>query len=111
MSGNEVFKVAVKTLEEIAIDALKKSNLESDDVDWFIPHQANVRIIQAVAKRLQLPEEKVILSMDIHGNTSAASIPLAFDRAIQDGRIKAGDTILMQSFGAGFTWGSVLVTL
>ena len=111
MSGNEVFKVAVKTLEEIAIDALKKSNLGSDDVDWFIPHQANVRIIQAVAKRLQLPEEKVILSMDIHGNTSAASIPLAFDRAIQDGRIKAGDTILMQSFGAGFTWGSVLVTL
>lgn len=111
MSGNEVFKVAVKTLEEIAIDALKKSNLESDDVDWFIPHQANVRIIQAVAKRLQLPEEKVILSMDIHGNTSAASIPLAFDRAIQDGRIKGGDTILMQSFGAGFTWGSVLVTL
>jgi 3-oxoacyl-[acyl-carrier-protein] synthase-3 len=111
MSGNEVFKVAVKKLEEIAIDALKKSNLESDDIDWFIPHQANVRIIQAVAKRLQLPEEKVILSMDIHGNTSAASIPLAFDRAIQDGRIKAGDTILMQSFGAGFTWGSVLVTL
>ena len=111
MSGNEVFKVAVKTLEEIAIDALKKSNLESDDVDWFIPHQANVRIIHAVAKRLQLPEEKVILSMDIHGNTSAASIPLAFDRAIQDGRIKVGDTILMQSFGAGFTWGSVLVNL
>ena len=91
MSGNEVFKVAVKTLEEIAIDALKKSNIQSKDVDWFIPHQANVRIIQAVAKRLELPEEKVILSMDIHGNTSAASIPLAFDRAIQDGRIKKGD--------------------
>ena len=85
MSGNEVFKVAVKTLEEIAIDALKKSNIQSKDVDWFIPHQANVRIIQAVAKRLELPEEKVILSMDIHGNTSAASIPLAFDRAVQDG--------------------------
>ena len=111
MSGNEVFKVAVKTLEEIAIDALKKSNIESKDVDWFIPHQANVRIIQAVAKRLELPEEKVILSMDIHGNTSAASIPLAFDRAVQDGRIKEGDTILMQSFGAGFTWGSVLLEL
>lgn len=111
MSGNEVFKVAVKTLEEIAIDALKKSNIESKDVDWFIPHQANVRIIQAVAKRLELPEEKVILSMDIHGNTSAASIPLAFDRAVQDGRIKKGDTILMQSFGAGFTWGSVLLEL
>ena len=111
MSGNEVFKVAVKTLEEIAIDALKKSNIQSKDVDWFIPHQANVRIIQAVAKRLELPEEKVILSMDIHGNTSAASIPLAFDRAIQDGRIKKGDTILMQSFGAGFTWGSVLLEL
>ena len=91
MSGNEVFKVAVKTLEEIAIDALKKSNIQSKDVDWFIPHQANVRIIQAVAKRLELPEEKVILSMDIHGNTSAASIPLAFDRAVQDGRIKKGD--------------------
>ena len=111
MSGNEVFKVAVKTLEEIAIDALKKSNIQSKDVDWFIPHQANVRIIQAVAKRLELPEEKVILSMDIHGNTSAASIPLAFDRAVQDGRIKKGDTILMQSFGAGFTWGSVLLEL
>ena len=111
MSGNEVFKVAVKTLEEIAIDALKKSNIQSKDVDWFIPHQANVRIIQAVAKRLELPEEKVILSMDIHGNTSAASIPLAFDRAIQDRRIKKGDTILMQSFGAGFTWGSVLLEL
>ena len=111
MSGNEVFKVAVKTLEEIAIDALKKSNIQSKDVDWFIPHQANVRIIQAVAKRLELPEEKVILSMDIHGNTSAASIPLAFDRAIQDGRIKKGHTILMQSFGAGFTWGSVLLEL
>jgi len=111
MSGNEVFKVAVKTLEEIAIDALKKSNIQSKDVDWFIPHQANVRIIQAVAKRLELPEEKVILSMDIHGNTSAASIPLAFDRAIQDGRIKKGDTILMQSFGAGFTWGSGLLEL
>ena len=111
MSGNEVFKVAVKTLEEIAIDALKKSNIQSKDIDWFIPHQANVRIIQAVAKRLELPEEKVILSMDIHGNTSAASIPLAFDRAIQDGRIKRGDTILMQSFGAGFTWGSVLLEL
>jgi len=111
MSGNEVFKVAVKTLEEIAIDALKKSNIESKDIDWFIPHQANVRIIQAVAKRLELPEEKVILSMDIHGNTSAASIPLAFDRAVQDGRIKKGDTILMQSFGAGFTWGSVLLEL
>ena len=111
MSGNEVFKVAVKTLEEIAIDALKKSNIESKDIDWFIPHQANIRIIQAVAKRLELPEEKVILSMDIHGNTSAASIPLAFDRAVQDGRIKKGDTILMQSFGAGFTWGSVLLEL
>ena len=111
MSGNEVFKVAVKTLEEIAIDALKKSNLESKDIDWFIPHQANMRIIQAVAKRLELPEEKVILSMDIHGNTSAASIPLAFDRAVQDGRIKKGDTILMQSFGAGFTWGSVILDL
>jgi len=111
MSGNEVFKVAVKTLEEIAIDALVKANLESKDIDWFIPHQANMRIIQAVAKRLELPEEKVILSMDIHGNTSAASIPLAFDRAIQDGRIKEGDTILMQSFGAGFTWGSVILDL
>ncbi len=111
MSGNEVFKVAVKTLEEIAVDALKKCNIESKDVDWFIPHQANVRIIQAVAKRMNLPKEKVILSMDIHGNTSAASIPLAFDRAIQDGRIQKGDTILMQSFGAGFTWGSVLLEL
>ena len=81
MSGNEVFKVAVKTLEEIAIDALKKSNIQSKDVDWFIPHQANVRIIQAVAKRLELPEEKVILSMDIHGNTSAACLLYTSDAA------------------------------
>ncbi len=111
MKGNEVFKVAVKKLESIAINTLKKNNLTSDDIDWFIPHQANIRIIQAVAKRLDMPMEKVIVTLAEHGNTSAASIPLALDKAITDGRISKGDRILLQSFGAGFTWGTVLLTL
>ena len=111
MKGNEVFKVAVKKLESIAINTMKENDLTSDDIDWFIPHQANIRIIQAVAKRLDMPMEKVIVTLSDHGNTSAASIPLALDKAITDGRILKGDKILMQSFGAGFTWGTVLLTL
>ena len=109
MKGNEVFKVAVKKLESIAVDAIKRNNLTVEKIDWFIPHQANIRIIQAVAKRLKMPMDKVIVTLDKHGNTSAASIPLALDTAISDGRIKKGDTILLQSFGAGFTWGTVLL--
>ena len=111
MNGNEVFKVAVKKLESIAINTLKKNNLTADDIDWLIPHQANIRIIQAVAKRLGMPMEKVIVTLAEHGNTSAASIPLALDKAITDGRISKGDRILLQGFGAGFTWGTTLLTL
>ena len=111
MNGNEVFKVAVKKLESIAINTLKKNNLTADDIDWLIPHQANIRIIQAVAKRLGMPMEKVIVTLAEHGNTSAASIPLALDKAITDGRISKGDKILLQGFGAGFTWGTALLTL
>tara|TARA_Y100000588_G_scaffold326249_1_gene360557 strand:+ start:1008 stop:1973 length:966 start_codon:yes stop_codon:yes gene_type:complete len=111
MKGNEVFKVAVKKLESIAVDAIKRNNLTVEKIDWFIPHQANIRIIQAVAKRLKMPMDKVIVTLDKHGNTSAASIPLALDTAISDGRIKKGDTILLQSFGAGFTWGTALLNL
>ena len=111
MNGNEVFKVAVKKLESIAINTLKKNNLTSDNIDWLIPHQANIRIIQAVAKRLDMPMEKVIVTLAEHGNTSAASIPLALDKAITDGRISKGDKILLQGFGAGFTWGTALLTL
>ena len=111
MKGNEVFKVAVKKLESIAVDAIKRNNLTVEKIDWFVPHQANIRIIQAVAKRLKMPMEKVIVTLDQHGNTSAASIPLALDVGITDGRIKKGDTILLQSFGAGFTWGTALLRL
>ncbi len=111
MKGNEVFKVAVKKLESTALDALNRNNLSVENIDWFVPHQANIRIIQAVAKRLKMPMEKVIVTLDQHGNTSAASIPLALDVAISDGRIQKGDTILLQGFGAGFTWGTLLFRL
>jgi 3-oxoacyl-[acyl-carrier-protein] synthase-3 len=111
MKGNEVFKVAVKTLESIAKDSLKEVNMTSEDIDWFIPHQANIRIIQAVSKRLNIPEKKVIISLTDHGNTSAASIPLALDQSIREGKIKTGDTVLLQSFGAGFTWGTVIIKI
>ena len=109
MSGNEVFKVAVKTLGNVAEQALAANNVQKDEIDWLIPHQANLRIIQATAKRLELPMEKVILTVQDHGNTSAASVPMALDVAIRDGRIKRGQLILMEAFGGGFTWGSVLM--
>jgi len=111
MRGNEVFKVAVKTLERIAMDSLKEANMTADDIDWFIPHQANIRIIQAVSKRLNISEDKVVISLTNHGNTSAASIPLALDQSIREGKIKNGDTVLLQSFGAGFTWGTVILEI
>ncbi len=109
MVGNEVFKVAVKTLGNVAEQALKANNIDKDELDWLVPHQANLRIIQATAKRLGLPMEKVILTVQDHGNTSAASVPMALDVGIRDGRIRRGQLILMEAFGGGFTWGSILM--
>ena len=109
MKGNEVFKVAVKTLEGVATEALEAAGVSKEELDWLVPHQANLRIIQATAKRLDLPMEKVILTVQDHGNTSAASVPLALDVGIRDGRIKRGQLVLMEAFGGGFTWGSVLM--
>lgn len=109
MSGNEVFKVAVKTLGAVAEQALAENGVDKSDLDWLVPHQANLRIIQATAKRLGLPMEKVILTVQDHGNTSAASVPMALDVGIRDGRIQRGQLVLMEAFGGGFTWGSVLM--
>jgi 3-oxoacyl-[acyl-carrier-protein] synthase-3 len=109
MKGNEVFKVAVKTLENLVDDVVEKNNLEKGQIDWLIPHQANIRIISATAKRLELPMERVILTVAEHGNTSAASVPMALDTAIRDGRIKRGDLLLLEAFGGGFTWGASLI--
>jgi 3-oxoacyl-[acyl-carrier-protein] synthase-3 len=109
MKGNEVFKVAVKTLENLVDDVVEKNQLEKGQIDWLIPHQANIRIISATAKRLEMPMERVILTVREHGNTSAASVPMALDTAIRDGRIKRGDLLLLEAFGGGFTWGASLV--
>lgn len=109
MKGNEVFKVAVKTLEGIVEEALSANGLDHSAIDWLIPHQANLRIIQATAKRLDMPMERVILTLQDHGNTSAASVPMALDVAIRDGRVKRGDLLLLEAFGGGFTWGASLV--
>ena len=111
MTGNEVFKVAVKTLGSIAAETLEDAGVSKEELDWLVPHQANIRIIQAMAKRLDMPMEKVILTVQDHGNTSAASVPMALDVGIRDGRIKPGELILMEAFGGGFTWGSVLMRL
>jgi 3-oxoacyl-[acyl-carrier-protein] synthase-3 len=109
MQGNEVFKMAVNTLGRIVDETLAANNLDKSDVDWLIPHQANIRIIQATAKKLRMPMDHVVVTVDDHGNTSAASVPLALDVAVRDGRIKRGETLLMEAFGGGFTWGSALV--
>ena len=109
MKGNEVFKVAVKTLENLVDDVLEKNHLEKGQIDWLIPHQANIRIITATAKRLEIPMERVVLTVRTHGNTSAASVPMALDTAIRDGRIKRGDLLLLEAFGGGFTWGASLI--
>jgi len=111
MKGNEVFKVAVKTLGGIAEEALNKAGVTKEELDWLVPHQANIRIIQAMAKRLDMPMEKVILTVQDQGNTSAASVPMALDVGIRDGRVKKGQLVLMEAFGGGFTWGSVLMRL
>lgn len=109
MKGNETFKVAVKTLEDSAREALSANNLSMEDLDLYVPHQANARIISAVAARLGLPMEKVVLNMDRYGNTSAASIPLALDEAVRAGRVGEGSLVMMAAFGSGLTWASSLV--
>jgi len=109
MQGNEVFKVAVNTLGRIVDETLAANSIKKEDIDWLVPHQANMRIISATAKKLDMSMERVIVTVDQHGNTSAASVPLALDVAVRDGRIKAGDTVLLEAFGGGFTWGSVLL--
>ena len=109
MSGNEVFKVAVTKLGQAVDETLAANGLTKDALDWLVPHQANIRIIQAMARRLDLPMEKVIVTVQEHGNTSAASVPLALDVAVRDGRIKRGELLLLEAFGGGFTWGSALV--
>ena len=109
MAGNEVYKIDVNRLSDLAEETLKDCNMTSDDLAWMIPHQANIRIISAVAKRIKLPMNKVILTIEKHGNTSAASIPLALDVAVRDGRIKKGDNLLFEGIGGGFSWGSLLV--
>ena len=109
MEGNAVFKMAVNTLDQIVDETLNANNMQKSDIDWLVPHQANIRILQATAKKLDMPMDKVVVTVDTHGNTSAASIPLALDVAVRDGRIKRGDVILMEAFGGGFTWGSALI--
>ena len=109
MKGNEVFKMAVNTLGKIADETLAANNFSKADIDWLVPHQANIRIIQATAKKLKLPMDKVVVTVDQHGNTSAASVPLALDTAVRDGRIKKGESVILEAFGGGFTWGSALL--
>ncbi len=109
MEGNVVFKFAIKVLEDVVREALAENNLEVSDIDWLIPHQANIRIIISTANKLGLPMEKVVATLDRQGNTSAASIPLALDIAVRDGRIKSGQLVLLEGVGGGFTWGAVLV--
>jgi 3-oxoacyl-[acyl-carrier-protein] synthase-3 len=109
MQGNEVFKVAVNTLGQIVDETIKTNGLHKGDIQWLVPHQANIRIITAMAKKLGMSMDNVVVTVDRHGNTSAASIPLALDEAVRDGRIQRNDTVLMEAFGGGFTWGSVLL--
>ena len=109
MQGNEVFKVAVKTLVNVATQALESAGIGLSELDWLIPHQANIRIIQATAKRLGMPMDKIVLTIQDHGNTSAASVPMALDVSVRDGRVQRGQLVLLEAFGGGFTWGSVLM--
>jgi 3-oxoacyl-[acyl-carrier-protein] synthase-3 len=109
MQGNDVFKVAVKTLSSIVDETLEANQLDKSAIDWLIPHQANIRIIAATAKKLSMSMDHVVVTVDEHGNTSAASIPLALDAAVRDGRIQRGETLLLEAFGGGFTWGSALI--
>jgi 3-oxoacyl-[acyl-carrier-protein] synthase-3 len=109
MEGNAVFKMAVNTLDRIVDETLEANGLQKSDVDWLVPHQANIRIISATAKKLGMSMDNVVTTVAGHGNTSAASVPLAFDVAVRDGRIRRGQTVLLEAFGGGFTWGSALI--
>ncbi|MCK5263002.1 MAG: 3-oxoacyl-ACP synthase, partial [Gammaproteobacteria bacterium] len=109
MRGNEVFKMAVNTLGRIVDETLAHNNMEKSDIDWLVPHQANTRIINATARKLKMSTDHVVMTVNKHGNTSAASVPLALDTAVRDGRIKRGETLLLEAFGGGFTWGSALI--
>lgn len=109
MKGNEVFKVAVRTLGRIVDETLEANNMDKSELDWLIPHQANMRIISATARKLDMDLDQVVLTVDRHGNTSAASVPLALDEAVRDGRIQRGQKLLLEAFGGGFTWGSALI--
>jgi 3-oxoacyl-[acyl-carrier-protein] synthase-3 len=111
MKGNEVFKMAVNTLGRIVDETLEASKMAKSDIDWLVPHQANIRIINATAKKLGMSMDHVVMTVDKHGNTSAASVPLALDTAVRDGRIKAGEIVLLEAFGGGFTWGSTLLKM
>jgi len=111
MKGNEVFKVAVRTMVESSLKVLEKTGVRPEEISLLIPHQANVRIINAIAERLKIPKEKVFINLDKYGNTSAASIPIALDEAVREGRVKRGDLVLMVAFGGGFTWGSCIVRI
>jgi len=109
MDGQAVFKLAVGVLEKVARSVLDKAGLTDADIDWLIPHQANIRIMQGTAKKLRMPLDKLIVTVDEHGNTSAASVPLALDVAVRSGRIQRGDTVLLEGVGGGFTWGAALL--
>jgi len=109
MDGQSVFKMAVASLSESALEVLAMAGMEGRDLDWFVPHQANLRILHALARRLGVDEERVVVTLDQHGNTSAASVPLALDAAVRDGRIQPGQSLLLQGVGGGFTWGSILL--
>lgn len=111
MDGQAVFKLAVTVLEKVANEVLELAGMTSDQVDWLIPHQANIRIMQSTAKKMQLPMDKLVVTVDQHGNTSAASIPLALDAAVRDGRVKPGQTVMLEGVGGGFTWGAALVKM
>ena len=109
MQGSQVFKMAVNTLDKIVDETLLANNLQKKDIDWLVPHQANIRILEATARKLDMDMSKVIVTIDRHGNTSAASIPLALDQGVKENKIKSGNLILMEAFGGGFTWGSALI--
>jgi 3-oxoacyl-[acyl-carrier-protein] synthase-3 len=111
MDGQSVFKLAVQVLDSVAREVLADAGLQVSDIDWLIPHQANIRILSATAKRLGIDESRVVVTVDQHANTSAASVPLALDVAVRDGRIKPGQRIMLQGVGGGFTWGAVLVQM
>jgi len=111
MKGNEVFRMAVNTLGRIVDETLAHNKMKKSDIDWLVPHQANIRIINATAKKLGMSLDNVVVTVDRHGNTSAASVPLALDEAVRDGRIKKGETVMLEAFGGGFTWGSVLLKM